>query len=166
MSAMVDRKPIIGITAGDPAGIGPEVVIKTLLDPMIRDVCWPVVIGDRANLQWTIDKLGLDAKLETFGTDDTAEIAVIDQANINESIEFGVESSATGRSAALNIESAVELWKSGRIDAISTAPISKNALKLAGVSHPGHTEFLAALTNTKEFAMSFFAEKLRVVLLS
>jgi 4-hydroxythreonine-4-phosphate dehydrogenase len=163
---MVDRKPIIGITAGDPAGIGPEVVIKGLLDPSIRDVCRPVIIGDRANLEWTIDKLGLNAKLEKFGIDDADSVEVIDQQNLKEDIGFGIESTATGRSAAKNIETAVELWRSGTIDAISTAPISKNALKLAGVSHPGHTEFLAALTNTREFAMSFFAEKLRVVLLS
>ena len=60
---MDDRKPIIGITAGDPAGIGPEVVIKALIDPSIHSVCRPVVIGDRANLEWTIEKLGLAAKL-------------------------------------------------------------------------------------------------------
>ena len=81
-------------------------------------------------------------------------------------IDVATNSTATGRSAANNIEAAVDLWRSGTIDAISTAPISKNALKLAKVPFPGHTEYLAALTDTKEFAMSFFAEKLRVVLLS
>ena len=163
---MDDRKPIVGITAGDPAGIGPEVVIKALIDPSIHSVCRPVVIGDRANLEWTIEKLGLAAKLAEFEGDERHAIEVIDQSSLDIPVEFGVESTATGRSAAKNIEAAVELWKSGRIDAISTAPISKNALKLAEVPFPGHTEFLAALTDTKEFAMSFFAEQLRVVLLS
>lgn len=161
---MSDRKPVIGITAGDPAGIGPEVVIKALLDPSIGEVCRPVIIGDRSNLECTNEGLGLNATLVDL--DGTRGIEVIDQANLEGSIEFGVESKLTGRSAAHNIEAAVALWKNGTIDAISTAPISKNALKLAGISHPGHTEFLAALTDTKEFAMSFFAEKLRVVLLS
>lgn len=157
--------PTIGITVGDPAGIGPEVVIKGVLDPAIREICRPVLIGDRRNLEWTNERLGLNATLsDIIKTSDGIE--VIDQKNLEGPIEFGVESAETGRSAAMNIEAAVNLWKIGSIDAIATAPISKNALKLAGVSHPGHTEFLAALTDTKEFAMSFFAEKLRVVLLS
>jgi 4-hydroxythreonine-4-phosphate dehydrogenase len=163
-----ERKPIIGITVGDPAGIGPEIVIKAVSDPLIADVCRPVLIGDRANLEWTARELALDATFSEF--DNAAarngSVEVIDQANLANPVEFGVESEATGRSAANNIEAAVALWKSGAIDAIATAPISKNALKLAGYTHPGHTEFLAALTDTKEFAMSFFAEKLRVVLLS
>lgn len=163
---MGDRKPIIGITAGDPAGIGPEVVIKALSDSSIREICRPVIIGDRSNLEWTIDELGLKVNLGSFDTSSEDHTQVIDQKNLAGPVEFGVEATATGRSAANNIEAAVDLWRSGTIDAISTAPISKNALKLAKVPFPGHTEYLAALTNTREFAMSFFAEKLRVVLLS
>ena len=161
-------KPIIGITVGDPAGIGPEIVIKALGDKSISEVCRPVLIGDRANLEWTSDELGLGSVFAAFdeAADLSAAIEVIDQRNLDEAVEFGVESKATGRSAAKNIESAVELWKGGTINAVATAPISKHALKLAGYSHPGHTEFLAALTDTSDFAMSFFAEKLRVVLLS
>jgi len=163
-----ERKPVIGITVGDPAGIGPEIVIKAVSDPAIREVCRPVLIGDRKNLEWTADELGL---LVTFGEFDSKKevdgsIEVIDQKNLGRAVEFGVESEVTGRSAAMNIEAAVDLWKAGTIDAIATAPISKNALKLAGYKYPGHTEFLAALTDTDDFAMSFFAEKLRVVLLS
>ena len=164
----MSKKPVIGITVGDPAGIGPEIVIKAISDPMMRDVCRPVLVGDRRNLEWTSAVLQLGAQFSGF--DGTPEpnglIEVIDQANVESSVEFGIESMSTGRSAAMNIAAAVELWKSGTIDAIATAPISKNALKLAGYAHPGHTEFLAELTGTKEFAMSFFAEKLRVVLLS
>ncbi|MEQ1764822.1 MAG: 4-hydroxythreonine-4-phosphate dehydrogenase PdxA, partial [Pyrinomonadaceae bacterium] len=165
---MNELKPIIGITVGDPAGIGPEIVIKAVSDPAINDLCRPVLIGDRKDLEWTSDELRLGATFIQF--DDEAasngSITVIDQANLEHSVEFGIESASTGRSAATNIEAAVDLWKAGTIDAIATAPISKNALKLAGYLYPGHTEFLAALTGTKEFAMSFFAEKLRVVLLS
>lgn len=165
---MSELKPIIGITVGDPAGIGPEIVIKAISDPAIGDVCRPVLIGDRINLEWTARELRLDATFREFDTDTEAggSVEVIDQANLANPVEFGVESEATGRSAAKNIEAAVDLWKAGTIDAIATAPISKNALKLAGYIYPGHTEFLASLTDTKEFAMSFFAEKLRVVLLS
>jgi len=161
------RKPIIGITVGDPAGIGPEIVIKAVGDRAIGDLCRPVLIGDRRNLEWTGDQLSLGVTFVEFGAEaSVGAIEVIDQANLETAVEFGIESDATGRSAAKNIEEAVELWKAGNIDAIVTAPISKNALKLAGYSYPGHTEFLASLTDTTEFAMSFFAEKLRVVLLS
>ena len=163
---MNERKPIIGITVGDPAGIGPEIVIKAVSDYAIADVCRPVLIGDRRNLEWTNGELGLSATFVESGSEVSGTIEVIDQANLDDVVEFGVESPATGRSAANNIEAAVKLWRDGKIDAIATAPISKNALKLAGYDFPGHTEFLAALTDTKEFAMSFFAERLRVVLLS
>ncbi len=164
---MSASKPIIGITVGDPAGIGPEIVIKAVRDPAIGDICRPVMIGDRANLEWTADELRLGVTFSEFGVSGLeGAIEIIDQANLDGAVEFGTESEAAGRSAAKNIEAAVELWKAGAIDAIATAPISKNALKLAGYNYPGHTEFLAALTDTKEFAMSFFAEKLRVVLLS
>lgn len=164
---MTERKTVIGITAGDPAGIGPEIVIKAVSDPAITHICRPVLIGDRANLEWTADQLGLAVRFGDFGVSGSGRaIEVIDQANLDDAVEFGIESDATGRAAAKNIEAAVELWTAGTIDAIATAPISKNALKMAGYNHPGHTEFLAALTDTKEFAMSFFAEKLRVVLLS
>jgi 4-phospho-D-threonate 3-dehydrogenase / 4-phospho-D-erythronate 3-dehydrogenase len=165
-----DRKPIIGITVGDPAGIGPEIVVKALADLSLSEVCRPILIGDRSNLDQVNDQLGLGARLREFNSSDylpdIAGIDVIDQANIDGGMEFGIESEITGRSAAKNIESAVDLWRQGTIDAISTAPISKNALKLAGYDFPGHTEFLASLTETRDFAMSFFAEKLRVVLLS
>ncbi len=159
---------VIGITVGDPAGIGPEIVIKAVSDPSIIDVCRPLLIGDRANLEWTARELGLGARFVEFGANAVSDgsVEVIDQANLVDEVEFGIETEATGRSAAKNIEAAVDLWKAGTIDAIATAPISKNALKLAGYIYPGHTEFLASLTDTEEFAMSFFAEKLRVVLLS
>jgi 4-hydroxythreonine-4-phosphate dehydrogenase len=78
----------------------------------------------------------------------------------------GEESADTGRASGEYIVKAVELWREGRIDAIATAPISKKALNAGGYNFPGHTEFLAELTDTKDFAMSFFADKLRVVLLS
>jgi 4-hydroxythreonine-4-phosphate dehydrogenase len=79
---------------------------------------------------------------------------------------LGEDSGVTGKAAAEYIETAVRLWREKKIDAICTAPISKKAIALGGYDYPGHTEFLAHLTGTKEFAMSFFADKLCVVLLS
>ncbi|MBA4183599.1 MAG: 4-hydroxythreonine-4-phosphate dehydrogenase PdxA, partial [Acidobacteria bacterium] len=94
------------------------------------------------------------------------QIAVYNLTNLREEIILGENSAVAGKAAAEYIECAVRLWREKKIDAIATAPISKRAIALGGYNFPGHTEFLADLTDTKEFAMSFFADKLRVVLLS
>lgn len=148
--------PRIGITIGDPAGIGPEIVIKALADRSLNEICRPLVIGDAGFLH----KLAGDLDLSFSG------VEIHDLKNVPGNVIPGVESAYTGRASAEYIETAVRLWRDGAIDAVATAPISKKALSLAGYKYPGHTEFLAELTNTREFAMSFFAEKLRVVLLS
>ena len=167
--------PRIGITVGDPAGIGIEVTLKAVADKMVRENCLPVLIGDARFLQETAAKLGLPADYPIVREDagNLSEIllnsknpVIFDCQNIKSKIEPGIESAATGRASADYIEKAVKLCLNGLIDAIATAPISKNALKMAGVPFPGHTEFLAYLTATKEFAMSFFSGNLRVVLLS
>ncbi len=147
--------PRIGITVGDPAGIGPEIVLKTLSDGDSRKTYKPVVICDERFLRSQADAfdIALDAE-------------IVDVSNLGSEFRPGEESAETGRASGQFIEKAVELWRDGIIDAIATAPISKKALNAGGYDFPGHTEFLAALTDTREFAMSFFAEKLRVVLLS
>lgn len=166
---MNDRKPIIGITVGDPAGIGPEVVLRALEDRELFRVCTPVIIGDEFHMDYVAERIvGSSINLCPFGSEAAENfVQFVDLKNVDhESLIFGRESENTGKASAQYIEKAVGIWRDRKIDAIATAPISKNALKLAGYNYPGHTEFLAALTDTKEFAMSFFAEKLRVVLLS
>lgn len=164
-------KPTIGITIGDIAGIGPEIVIKALSDKKSFENFHPVLIGDAAAIFKTAEILNLDFNATIVGKDDNlpqnAEHPTIcDLNNLNENFVFGVESGATGRASAENIEASVKLWREGKIDAVATAPISKKAISLGGYDFPGHTEFFAALTGTEEFAMSFFAERLRVILLS
>ncbi len=151
--------PRIGITVGDAAGIGPEIVLKTLTNKSARESYAPIVICDEAFLRSHAAALDIDPE-----TLDSVEI--IDLKNLPHEVRAGEESAETGRASGQYIEKAVELWRTGAIDAIATAPISKKALNAGGYDFPGHTEFLAALTDTREFAMSFFAEQLRVVLLS
>jgi 4-phospho-D-threonate 3-dehydrogenase / 4-phospho-D-erythronate 3-dehydrogenase len=161
--------PVIGITMGDPAGIGPEVTLKALINEEINRVCRPVVIGDAQVLYKCARLLGLNCEFRPFDPDGepvNGEIDVYDLANVGEKIAFGEEGEIGGRAAAEYIVASVALWQEGQIDAVATAPISKHAIALAGYDYPGHTEFYAHLTHTKDFAMSFFAEKLRVVLLS
>lgn len=151
----MNELPKIGITLGDPAGIGPEIVVKSLLDARVFDVCRPLVIGRKIDL-------GIGGDTSIFW----------DRIEIIEPIESGYkpvpgkESAETGRIAAASIEKSWQLVQNAEIDAVVTAPISKRALQLAGYPHPGHTEFYASLSGTDRFAMSFFAGSLRVVLLS
>lgn len=159
------ERPTIGITMGDAAGIGPEIVLKSLADNNLTNHC--VVIGDAAHLAKVSAHLGLDVELVEFGSSSSSiRIEVFDLANLPPEFEIGVDAVATGKASAEYIEAAVALWREKKINAICTAPISKKAIGMGGYDFPGHTEFLAEMTATKEFAMSFFADKLRVVLLS
>ncbi len=163
--------PRVGITMGDPAGIGPEIVLKSLSDKNIFEICQPIIIGDSRILLQTARDLEIEAEFLTVKKGEeiplnSDKIIIYDLANITGEIRYGEESATSGKASAEYIEEAVRLWQAGQINAIATAPISKMAIHLGGYNYPGHTEFLAYLTDTKEFAMSFFAEKLRVVLLS
>ena len=127
------NKPRIGITVGDPAGIGPEISIKAAADPKVLDLCEPVLYGPH------------DAKaLQPFTP--------------------GQVSADAGRAAYDAIVMAVEHARAGRIDAIATAPINKEAFALAGIPFKGHTDLLAMLTKSGPAVMMFYAEQLRVVL--
>ncbi len=161
--------PRIGITMGDAAGIGAEITLKALADESLKQICVPVIIGDAAFLQKTAAALNLKFDFVPDAPDspaDSHQIAVHDLANLPKEVAVGEDSPIAGRAAAEYIETAVNLWREQKIDAIATAPISKKAIQMGGYNYPGHTEFLAELTGTKEFAMSFFAGNLRVVLLS
>lgn len=163
--------PRIGITMGDAAGIGPEITLKALARKDLKTYCLPVIIGDAECLRQTANALGLPFDFLVVGQGEeiphqSSQTIIYDLKNLDSETVVGIDAGATGKAAAENIETAVGLWRDKQIDAISTAPISKKAIRMGGYDFPGHTEFLAELTGTKEFAMSFFAEKLRVVLLS
>jgi len=156
---------------GDPAGIGPEVVLKAVAEEEVRRVCVPVIIGDAQLLAHTARTLDLQSgydiiRREEKLPDDISEPVIFHLDNIGASIEPGIESGLAGKAAAGYIEAAVQLCAAGSIDAIATAPINKRALFLGGYSFPGHTEFLAHLTGSEEYAMAFVAANLRIVLLS
>ena len=161
--------PRIGITMGDAAGIGPEITLKAIADESLKEICVPIIIGDIEFLRNTAKSLKLEFDFiaaENHSSVVQSQIAVYDLKNLPDEIAIGEDSAVTGKAAAEYIETAVKLWRERKVDAIATAPISKKAIALGGYNFPGHTEFLADLTATKEFAMSFFAEDLRVVLLS
>src|SRR6476620_5289124 len=163
--------PRIGITMGDPAGIGPEVVLKAVAEDEVKRVCVPVIIGDAQLLAHTARTLDLQSGYDIIRKDEEfpdqiSEPVIYHLDNISGFIELGIESGAAGKAAAGYIEAAVELCAAGNIDAMATAPINKRALFLGVYSFPGHTEFLAHLTRAEEYAMAFVAANLRIVLLS
>lgn len=156
---------------GDPAGIGPEVVLKAIAEEEIRRICIPVIIGDAQLLAHTARTLDLQSGYDIVRVGEPIPDLLTDPVifhldNIIGPIEPGIESGAAGKAAAEYIEAAVELCAAGSVDAIATAPINKRALFLGGYSFPGHTEFLAHLTGSEEYAMAFVAANLRIVLLS
>ena len=161
--------PRVAITMGDAAGIGAEITLKALTDENISKNCSVIIVGDAAYLKKTAKDLGLEFEFvdarENFAAR-ANRIAVYDLHNLKDEIILGADSAIAGKASAEYIEVAVNLWREKKIDAIATAPISKKAIALGGYDYPGHTEFLAHLTGTEKFAMSFFAEDLRVVLLS
>lgn len=158
--------PRIAITMGDAAGIGAEIILKALADEDLRTICQPLIIGDGAFVRQTAKDLELKFDFVEVVEKFADQIAIYDLKNLPNKIKIGEDSAVTGKASAEYIEIAVKLWREKKIDAIATAPISKKSINLGGYDFPGHTEFLAFLTDTREFAMSFFAENLRVVLLS
>ena len=161
-------KPIVGITMGDIAGIGSEIIAKALSLKDLYDICRPLVIGDAEVMRTAlaIAKVKLEVKpihrvseaIFNHGT-----IDVLDLENVKERIEFGQVNTASGRASAEYIEKAVSLVLRKEIDAIVTAPINKEAINKAGYNYPGHTEFLAHLTDSKNYTMLLTSGSLRVV---
>lgn len=163
--------PIIGITMGDPAGIGPEISLKALSNPEIYRKCRPVIIGDALVLEKAKSYINLqnlkinsiknlsEAKF-TFGIIDVYDMKFI--KNLNE-LEIGKVSKIAGHCAFEYVKKVIELASSNEINATVTNPINKEAINLAGHHYSGHTEIYAELTNTKKYTMMLAHENLRVV---
>lgn len=164
-------KPRVGITIGDPAGIGPEIVLKAVADDDVRAVCSPVIIGAAAELRRQADTLGLNAAFPMYseehpGPGSFDKPAILDTDNLSESVEWGALSAASGRAAIAAIEACVRLCLAGNLDSMTTAPINKESLTLAGSPFPGHTEMITALCGAADSLMCFFAGDLKVFLLT
>lgn len=162
------KKPVLGITMGDAAGIGSEITVKALSDPKLYEKAIPVVFGDAYQLERAAKIIGANVKIHKISDPQEAkpsqeQIEVISLDNIPHDIEFGKINAACGKGAYEFIAKAVDFTKSGKIHAIVTAPLNKEALHLGGCPYPGHTEILANLTGTKDYSMMLVGEKLRVI---
>lgn len=165
---MQNVKPIIGITMGDPAGIGAEIIAKALSRNEIYSLCRPIVIGDSECLKEGI-KLA-SVKLEVHPVKSVKEglfklgmIDVIDLKNVElAKLKMGEPQPMGGKAAVEFVKKAVELAMNGEISAMATAPVNKEAVNMAGIPFKGHTELLAELIGTKRYAMMLINGPLRV----
>ena len=167
----MDSAPIIALTMGDPAGIGPEVIVKAFQDDTLHLQSRTVVIGDARLLQATAKKYAPEILVHVIARPDqgwyqTCAIDVIDLKNVPENISIGKPSSQAGQASYEAIKTAVDLALNDEVSAITTAPINKKSLHLAGYPFPGHTELLAHLTNSKQAALMMAGNSLRVVLVT
>jgi 4-hydroxythreonine-4-phosphate dehydrogenase len=155
----MSEKPIIAITIGDVAGVGPEVTAKVLAHKQVYEICRPLVIGDGKIMKKACEVTGVpltihslqqpsEAKFE-YGTMDVLDLDNIDMSRF----EYGKVSAMAGKAAGDYIIKAVNLALARQVDAIVTCPINKEALQAGGYKYDGHTEFLADLTHTKNYAM-------------
>ena len=161
-------KPIIGITMGDAAGIGPEIIVKSLTDKDIYDRCQPVVIGDAKMLERVKPIVEADVEIHVINSVSEAKnklgvIDVIDLDLLPIDLPFGQVSGEAGNAAYQYIAKAVALAKEKQINAICTAPLNKEAMHKGGHLYPGHTEILAKLTDTEDFSMMLTAPNLKVI---
>jgi 4-hydroxythreonine-4-phosphate dehydrogenase len=161
-------RPVIAITMGDAAGVGPEILMKALAHATVYERCRPLVIGDAERLRAAGRSTGAELRVQAVeepgaGTFRHGVVDCIDLALIPRDLPWGRLSSVAGDAAFRYVERAVTLALAGAVDAICTAPLNKEALHAGGHVYPGHTEILAALTGTSEVSMMLMTPKLRVI---
>jgi len=167
---MKEYKPFLGITMGDAAGIGPEIVVMSLIRKEIQDMCFPLVIGDEKVIEEALEIVSQRAKVRSIKKIEDCKfgeriINVLDLQNIEPgTLVRGKISPMAGKAAFEYIKQAADLALSGKIEAVVTAPLNKEALNKAGYHYPGHTEILARLSgvNVKEVVMMLVKGNLRV----
>ena len=165
----MSKKPILGITMGDPASIGPEITVKALSDPAIYEKCSPIIIGDAAVMEAAVGIVGKDVKINAvsdvkeakfeFGTIDVYDMKLVDM----DKLERGVVSAMAGNAAFQYVKKVIELAMNHEVDATVTNALNKEAMNLAGHHYSGHTEIYAEYTGTKKYTMMLAHENLRVV---
>lgn len=161
-------RPVIGITMGDAAGVGPEIIMKALSHRAVYEQCRPIVVGDAARLRDAGRRAGTALEVRTVAQPAdavfrTGIVDCIDLGLIPADLPYGQLSAVAGDAAYRYIARTVELTSAGEFDAICTAPLNKEALHAGGHIFPGHTEMLAHLTGIDEVSMMLVAPNLRVI---
>jgi 4-hydroxythreonine-4-phosphate dehydrogenase len=161
--------PILAITMGDPASIGPEIAVKALLQEETYHICKPLLVGDAAVFQHIIDKLQLNAKVNAvsnvadakfeLGTIDVYDLGITDITKL----EFGKINDMCGEASFQAVKKAIELAMANEVDGTVTGPINKKSINEAGHHFAGHTEIYAHYTGTKKYAMLLVEDNINVI---
>ncbi len=166
------KKPFIAITQGDPAGIGPEIVVKSLSNPKVYEVSQPVVIGDKHVIANALSFCHKTAKIHIVqkpqdGKYELGTLDLIDLENIELSkLQIGTVQAMCGQAAYDYIEKAVKLAMASEVQALATTPINKESLRAAQIEQIGHTEILAELSQTRDPLTMFEVRGMRIFFLS
>lgn len=163
------NRPILGISMGDPASIGPEITVKALSDPSVYEKCAPLIIGDAAVMEAAVKVVEKDIKIHavhsvqealfTYGTIDVYDMNLVDM----DKLERGVVSAMAGHAAFEYVRKVIELAMNHEVDATVTNALNKEAMNLAGHHYSGHTEIYAEYTGTEKYTMMLAHENLKVV---
>ena len=162
----------IAIPMGDPAGVGPEIVVKTAVSKEILDLCDLVVIGDKKVLEKATEICQVNLKIHTIknieeGKYEKGILNVIDLENVDmNTLEYGQVQGMCGKAAFEYIKKCVELAMEHKVDAIATTPINKESLRAGNVNYIGHTEILGDLSNSRDPLTMFEVDNMRVFFLT
>ena len=162
------ESPLIAVTMGDPAGVGPEILAKAFAEPNFHDENRAIALGDANILKRAADLLDKPLAINAVQTPEEARfepgsVDVLPVTDLPEDLPFGELDARAGDAAFRYVEAAIALASAGRVAAIATAPLNKEAMHLAGHKYPGHTEILAELTGTKNYAMMLVTDELNVI---
>lgn len=161
-------KPILGITMGDAAGVGPEVIVKALADEKLYESSRPVVFGDKKIMERAVKIVGSTLVCRSIenpeaGGLEYGTIDIVDLDNLPADLPFAKLDARAGKAAYEYIEAAVKYAMKQQVHAIVTAPLNKEALHMGGCPYPGHTEILGALMGQKDYSMMLVSEPLKVI---
>jgi 4-hydroxythreonine-4-phosphate dehydrogenase len=162
-------RPLLAITMGDPAGVGPEVVLKALADPLVSAICRPLVVGSAAMLERTLGWTPVGLAIRPVAEPEAAAgepgvVDVLDAANVDATaLPLGQLSAAAGGAAMDYVLRAYDLARAGAVAGMVTAPINKEATTLAGYADLGHMDLFERLTGNREHATMLVTRALRVV---
>lgn len=164
-------KPLICVPMGDPAGVGPEILAASVLDPVVKENARVVAVGNMAVLQKAADVMKVSPEFNLIGEDlsglKDGALNLVHMDNVDmDAFEYGKVSAMGGKAAFEYIEKSVALAMAGKVDALATTPINKESLKAANVPYIGHTEILAGLTNSHDPLTMFQVHDLRVFFLT
>jgi 4-hydroxythreonine-4-phosphate dehydrogenase len=166
------KKPLIAVPIGDPAGVGPEIVAKSIASDKVFDAADCVIVGDKATVENAIRIVSVDLKVNIIN--DPAEgdyrkgiLNLIDLGNVDpEKFEFGKVNGMCGKAAYEYIAKSIELANASKVDAVATTPINKESLRAGGINYIGHTEIFGALTGTEDPLTMFETNGMRVFFLT